>query len=110
MARMSGWMRAVLIAGATLTTAACMSYPSEPRYSTRATPVYGPPRSNAGHAGDGRGEAGAGTGGRGGGAGGAPAIVERLRAAGGYEPAGEAVPLERLPPRYREAVKRYFGE
>ena len=79
-------------------------------YSTLATPVYGPPRSRAGHAGDGRGEAGAGTGGRGGGAGGAPAIVERLRAAGGYEPAGEAVPLERLPPRYREAVKRYFGE
>ena len=41
MARMSGWMRAVLIAGATLTTAACMSYPSEPRYSTRATPAPG---------------------------------------------------------------------
>ncbi|NLF85077.1 MAG: hypothetical protein GX571_03095 [Lentisphaerae bacterium] len=79
-------------------------------YSTLATPVYGPPRSRAGHAGDGRGEAGAGTGLRGGAAGGAPAIVERLRAAGGHEPAGEAMPLERLPPRYREAVKRYFQD
>ncbi len=79
-------------------------------YSALATPVNGPPRSRAGHGGDGRGEVGAGTGGRGGAAGGAPAIVERLRAADGHEPAGEAVPLERLPPRYREAVKRYFGE
>lgn len=41
MAGMSGWMRAVLIAGATLSTAACISYPSEPRYSTRPTPVPG---------------------------------------------------------------------
>jgi len=34
----SGWMRAVLIAGASLSAAACMTYPSEPRYSTRPTP------------------------------------------------------------------------
>ncbi|WP_307368915.1 peptidoglycan DD-metalloendopeptidase family protein [Brevundimonas sp. SORGH_AS_0993] len=38
---MSGWMRAVLIAGAALSTAACITYPSEPRYSTRPTPVPG---------------------------------------------------------------------
>jgi murein DD-endopeptidase MepM/ murein hydrolase activator NlpD len=35
----SGWMRAVVIAGAALSTAACISYPSEPRYSTHANPA-----------------------------------------------------------------------
>ncbi|RYG19196.1 MAG: LysM peptidoglycan-binding domain-containing protein [Caulobacteraceae bacterium] len=35
----SGWMRAVLVAGASLSTAACISYPSEPRYSTHANPT-----------------------------------------------------------------------
>jgi murein DD-endopeptidase MepM/ murein hydrolase activator NlpD len=43
----SGWMRAVLIAGASMSAAACMTYPSEPRYSTRPTPAgqgaYPPP-------------------------------------------------------------------
>ena len=52
MVRMSGWMRAVLIAGATLTTAACMSYPSEPRYSTRATPAQGPGAAYPGQPGE----------------------------------------------------------
>lgn len=43
-AMISGWMRAVLVAGAALSTAACISYPSEPRYSTHANPApaYGP--------------------------------------------------------------------
>ncbi len=45
MAVMSGWMRAVLIAGASLSAAACMTYPSEPRYSTRPTPVQPAPSS-----------------------------------------------------------------
>jgi murein DD-endopeptidase MepM/ murein hydrolase activator NlpD len=36
---MSGWMRAVVIAGASLSAAACMTYPSEPQYSTRPTPA-----------------------------------------------------------------------
>lgn len=79
-------------------------------YSTLAMPVYGPPRSRAGGAGDGHGETGTGQSGRGGAAGGKPAVFERLRAADHYEPAGEAVPLERLPLRYREAVKRYFSD
>lgn len=79
-------------------------------YSTLATPVYGPPRSRAGGVGDGRGDIGAGGHGRGGAAGASPAVVERLRPADGYDPAGEAVPIERLPARYREAVKRYFQE
>lgn len=39
MAVISGWMRAVLVAGASLSTAACISYPSEPRYSTHANPA-----------------------------------------------------------------------
>ena len=43
MAVMSGWMRAVLIAGASLSAAACMTYPSEPRYSTRPTQPAGYP-------------------------------------------------------------------
>lgn len=33
------WVRGVLIAGAALTAAACSTYPSEPRYSTRADGV-----------------------------------------------------------------------
>lgn len=44
MAVISGWMRAALIAGASLSAAACMSYPSEPRYSTRAQPAAAPDR------------------------------------------------------------------
>jgi len=38
---MSGWMRAAVVAGAAMTLTACMSYPSEPRYSTRPVPVPG---------------------------------------------------------------------
>ena len=45
MARLSGWMRAVVIAGASASLAACISYPSEPRYSTRPMPVTGQPTS-----------------------------------------------------------------
>jgi murein DD-endopeptidase MepM/ murein hydrolase activator NlpD len=40
-AGLSGWMRAVVIAGAAASLAGCISYPSEPRYSTRATPATG---------------------------------------------------------------------
>ena len=78
-------------------------------YSELAMPVYGPPRGRAGGAGDGRGEAGTGAG-RGGVAGRSPAVIERLRSGSAYDPAGEAVPIERLPLRYREAVKRYFRD
>ena len=42
MAVISGGMRAVLIAAASLSAAACMSYPSEPRYSTHAAPAPAP--------------------------------------------------------------------
>ncbi len=38
----SGWMRAVLIVAAGASVTACISYPSEPRYSTRATPAPAP--------------------------------------------------------------------
>jgi LysM repeat protein len=38
----SGWMRAVLIVAAGASLTACISYPSEPRYSTRATPAPAP--------------------------------------------------------------------
>ena len=44
MAVISGWMRAALIAGASLSAAACMTYPSEPRYSTHASPAPAPDR------------------------------------------------------------------
>lgn len=44
MAVISGWMRAALIAGASLSAAACMTYPSEPRYSTHAAPAPAPDR------------------------------------------------------------------
>lgn len=36
-----GWIRAAAIVGGALTLTACMSYPTEPRYSTRPTPVGG---------------------------------------------------------------------
>lgn len=39
MAVISGGMRAVVIVAASLSAAACMTYPSEPRYSTRPVPV-----------------------------------------------------------------------
>ena len=44
MAVISGGMRAILIAGASLSAAACMTYPSEPRYSTHAAPAPAPDR------------------------------------------------------------------
>ena len=40
------WIRGVLIAGAALTAAACSSYPTEPRYSTRADGVSPGPYSS----------------------------------------------------------------
>ena len=48
MAVISGWMRAVLVAGASLSTAACISYPSEPRYPTHpmALPGQGAPTTS----------------------------------------------------------------
>ena len=36
MSGMSGWTRSLMVAGAALTVTACASYPTEPRYSTRA--------------------------------------------------------------------------
>ena len=38
---MSGGMRAVVILAASLSAAACMTYPSEPQYSTRPVPAGG---------------------------------------------------------------------
>ncbi|WP_255568034.1 M23 family metallopeptidase [Brevundimonas sp. PAMC22021] len=52
MASWSGVIRMAAIAGAAASLAACVSYPSEPRYSTRATPgeasAYPPPGTPAG--------------------------------------------------------------
>ncbi|WP_225896779.1 peptidoglycan DD-metalloendopeptidase family protein [Brevundimonas goettingensis] len=36
MSGMSGWAKGLIVAGAALSVAACASYPTEPRYSTRA--------------------------------------------------------------------------
>jgi murein DD-endopeptidase MepM/ murein hydrolase activator NlpD len=36
MSGLSGWTRGLMVAGAALTVTACASYPTEPRYSTRA--------------------------------------------------------------------------
>jgi hypothetical protein len=77
-------------------------------YSELATPVYGPGRSRLG-GGTGRREAGgAGQGAGAGRAGSRAAVVERVKGADALAPSGEAVPFERLPAKYREAVKRYF--
>jgi hypothetical protein len=79
-------------------------------YSELGTPVYGPGRSSMGQAGQvqetsGRGEGrGSGTGG----AGRSPDVVERLPGLNGLAPSGEAIQFERLPAKYRDAVKRYF--
>ncbi|MEI7880717.1 MAG: hypothetical protein WCI95_07565, partial [bacterium] len=43
-----------------------------------------------------------------GGAGRGHDVVERLRGGDSLTPAGEAVQYERLPVKYRDAVKRYF--
>lgn len=37
----TGWIRAAAVVGGALTLTACMSYPTEPRYSTRPMPVGG---------------------------------------------------------------------
>ncbi len=42
MSGFGGWMKAIVLIGAGLSVTACVSYPSEPRYSTRAYPA-GPP-------------------------------------------------------------------
>lgn len=39
----TGWLRVAVVAGAAMTLTACISYPSEPRYSTRATQSGGAP-------------------------------------------------------------------
>ncbi len=81
-------------------------------YSELGTPVYGPGRNGVGNASGGNGETGNGKGkGKGQGAGGAgrgPDVLERLPGSDSLTPAGEAVQFERLPAKYREAVKRYF--
>ena len=43
-----------------------------------------------------------------GGAGRSPDVVERLPGLNGLAPSGEAIQFERLPAKYRDAVKRYF--
>jgi len=53
MGGITGWTRAMILGGLAMSAAACSSYPSEPRYSTRPTPTgaqaaptgspYGPP-------------------------------------------------------------------
>jgi len=50
MSGMSGWTRGLVVAGAALTVTACASYPTEPRYSTRADQPHAvanvPPTAN----------------------------------------------------------------
>jgi len=80
-------------------------------YSELGVPVYGPGRASMSRSGEGRGKIG--ESGRGewqNGAGGRPSVEERVRRADAQKPAGEAVPFERLPAKYREAVKRYFQD
>jgi murein DD-endopeptidase MepM/ murein hydrolase activator NlpD len=43
MAGINGWIRAILVAGAALSAAACVSYPEAPRYSTRPMTTGQPP-------------------------------------------------------------------
>lgn len=77
-------------------------------YSDLGTPVFGPGRSAMGKAEAGNGQQGEGRGGLLQGAGRSPAVVERLPGTDSLIPAGEAVQYERLPMKYRDAVKRYF--
>ena len=79
-------------------------------YSELGTPVYGPGRSAMGKAADSNGQTGNGEG-RGPGTSGAgrtPSVVERLPGPDSLAPSGEAIQFERLPVKYRDAVKRYF--
>jgi hypothetical protein len=77
-------------------------------YSELGTPVYGPERSSLGRTGEGRGMLGEGRGSdrrpvvQG------AAVAERLAGARAPAASGEAIQFERLPLKYREAVKRYF--
>jgi len=77
-------------------------------YSELATPVYGPGRSRLDGSGEGRGRTGEGQGTGAGSAGSASAVLERLQGAERAAPSGEAIQFERLPVKYRDAVKRYF--
>jgi hypothetical protein len=77
-------------------------------YSALGTPVYGPQRSAVGRTGEGSGQAGEGPGTGTRGAGRRSAVVERLPGADSLASPGEALQFERLPVKYREAVKRYF--
>jgi hypothetical protein len=77
-------------------------------YSELATPVYGPERSRLGSGAGARGAGGSGPGDGAGRAGRGAAVVERAGSAEARAPSGEAVPFERLPVKYRDAVKRYF--
>jgi hypothetical protein len=79
--------------------------------STLGTPVYGPERSSAGAMRSGQMREGDGSEGRGGSGSagrGAPSVSERLPGVDVPGSPGQAVPIERLPVKYREAIKRYF--
>lgn len=77
-------------------------------YSELGTPVYGPGRSSMGKSGEGNGKMGKGPGQGTGASGRGPDVVERLPGADSRVLPGEAVQFERLPVKYRDAVKRYF--
>jgi hypothetical protein len=79
-------------------------------YSELGTPVYGPGRSQMSKGGEGQWQTGEGSGNGAGasGAGHRAAVVERLPGMESGKPAGEAIQFERLPEKYRDAVKRYF--
>ncbi len=80
--------------------------------SPLGTKVYGAGRSNLGEGEGSRNGTGKGQGpGRGGSASILkPSETERIRGDGGARPAGETIQFERLPVKYRDAVKRYFQE
>lgn len=48
MSEMTSWIKALIVTGAALTVTACASYPTEPRYSTRADPAAVPNSPYAG--------------------------------------------------------------
>jgi len=79
-------------------------------YSELGTPVYGPGRSQMGKATQGQGQTGKGSGTGTDGAGQSAAVVERLPGSDLEVPSGEAIQFERLPVKYRDAVKRYFQQ
>lgn len=77
-------------------------------FSELGTPVYGPGRSSVGTTGEGKGQMGDGPGVGMQGSDRRPAVVERLPGPDSAGISGEAVQFERLPVKYRDAVKRYF--